>query len=150
MTHRVFLIRPWDMSDGVGAGCCGGGSTKGLCVDPSHHPEEHGTRFVERTTWEPLAQVYLALRDNLPDDVDVEIVDPRNHLFLVPAMIHDVRRRGGAWRDALVAALHGPAYAAVIVDGRTISSGEVLEPAEAVRAVRDALGFSDQEVGTLG
>jgi hypothetical protein len=25
--HRVLLIRPWDMSDGVGAGCCGGGST---------------------------------------------------------------------------------------------------------------------------
>jgi hypothetical protein len=137
--HRVLLIRPWDMSDGVGAGCCGGGSTKGLCTNPAHHEPHQG--FGERDDWDPLARVYLALRDNLPSGVDLEIVDPRNHLYLAPAIAKDARRRGLGWGDAVRAVLRGPAYAAIIVDGQTISSGELPSPAEAVRVVRDALGL---------
>jgi hypothetical protein len=137
--HRVFLVRPWDMSDGVGAGCCGGGSTKGLCADPSHHPAHDG--FGERDDWNPLAQVYLALRRNLPSDVDIEIVDPRNHLYLLPVLYRQGRQRGLGRMSALSSALWSPAYAAIIVDGVTVSSGRVLEPAEAVALVRDALGL---------
>jgi hypothetical protein len=139
--RTVILIRPWDMSDGVGAGCCSGGSTKGLCVDPSHHPEQHGTRFIERATWQPLAATYRRLHDDLPDDVDVQIVDPRNHLYLLPVLVSQARRRGLGWWDALTAALRAPGYAAIIVDGVTVSSGRVLEPAEALHAVRRALGL---------
>lgn len=136
--HRVLLVRPWDMSDGVGAGCCGGGSTKGLCADPSHHPAHEG--FGERDDWDPLARVYLTLRRNLPGEVDVEIVDPRNHLFMLPVLFGDARRRGlGRW-EAFSAALWSPGYAAVIVDGVTVSSGRVLEPDEALEMVRNALG----------
>jgi hypothetical protein len=137
--HRVLLIRPWDMSDGVGAGCCGGGSTKGLCTTPDHREAHQG--FNERDSWDPFALVYLAVRDNLPDGVDLEVVDPRNHLFLVPTIVRDVRRRGGGWLDALGAAVHGPGYAAIIVDGVTVSSGELRSPDEAVRVVREALGY---------
>lgn len=137
--HRVLLIRPWDMSDGVGAGCCGGGSTKGLCTTPEHHEGHKG--FGERDDWDPLARVYLALRDSLPSDVDLEIVDPRNHLYLAPTIAKDVLRRGQGWGNAIKAVLRGPAYAAIIVDGRTISSGELPTPADAVRLVRDALGL---------
>jgi hypothetical protein len=136
--HRVILIRPWNMSDGVGAGCCGGGSTKGLCTRPEHHEAHAG--FGERDDWNPLARVYLALRDSLAGDVDLEIVDPRNHLFLVPTLMGAARRRGAGWLDALGTALHGPAYAAIIVDGVTVSSGELPSPDDAVRLVRDVLG----------
>jgi hypothetical protein len=138
--HQVILIRPWDMSDGVGAGCCSGGSTKGLCVDPSHHEAPTGTPFIERTTWQPLAQVYLALREGLPDDVDVEIVDPRNHLYLIPVLMRSARRRGLGWWDALVAALRAPGYAAIIVDGQGVSQGDVPPPTRALRLVQEALG----------
>jgi hypothetical protein len=139
--HQVILIRPWDMSDGVGAGCCSGGSTKGICLDPSHHPAPTGTPFIERATWQPLAQVYLALRNGLPSDVDVEIVDPRNHLYLVPVLIRAARRRGQRWWDALVAALRAPGYAAIIVDGQQVSSGELPAADQALRLVRHALGM---------
>lgn len=139
--HRVLLIRPWDMSDGVGAGCCGGGSTKGVCVDPSHHPEQGGTPFIERTGWSPFAAVYRALREALPADVDLQIVDPRNHLYLIPVIARDLRRRGLDRKTAVREAVRAPAYAAIIVDGLAISSGELLPPAEAVRRVRDALGL---------
>jgi hypothetical protein len=135
MRHQVILIRPWDMSDGVGAGCCSGGSTKGLCVDPSHDPP-----YVERATWQPLAGVYLALRDGLPSGVEVEIVDPRNHLYLVPVLMRAARRRGLGWWDALVAALRAPGYAAIIVDGQVVSRGELPDPDRALRLVQDALG----------
>jgi hypothetical protein len=140
-SHRVLLIRPWDMSDGVGAGCCSGGSTKGLCVDPSHHPVRGGTPFIERATWQPFAAVYRRLRDELPDDVDIEIVDPRNHLYLVPVLWRGARQRGLTPVDALAEALRGPGYAAVIVDGVTVSSGTLLHPDEALRLVRRALGL---------
>jgi hypothetical protein len=138
--HRVILIRPWDMSDGVGAGCCGGGSTKGLCTTPEHH-EAHGG-FGERDDWGPFARVYRALRDALPEGVDLEVVDPRNHLFLIPTLVSDSRHRGEGWLSALASAIHGPSYAAIIVDGATVSSGEVLEPDAAVLVVRSALGLA--------
>jgi hypothetical protein len=138
--HQVILIRPWDMSDGVGAGCCSGGSTKGLCVDPAHHPAPSGTPFIERATWQPLAGVYLALRDGLPSDVDVEIVDPRNHLYLVPVLMRAARRRGLGWWGALLAALRAPGYAAIIVDGQVVSRGELPDPDRALRLVQDVLG----------
>lgn len=140
MTRRVLLIRPWDMSDGVGAGCCSGGSTKGLCVDPSHH-QPGAEPHAERASWQPLAAVYLALREGLPADVDVEIVDPRNHLYLLPTLAAQARRRGLGWWAALRAALRAPGYAAIIVDGVTISSGRQREPAEALEMVREALGL---------
>ncbi|AYY11770.1 hypothetical protein EF847_02540 [Actinobacteria bacterium YIM 96077] len=137
--HRILMIRPWDMSDGVGAGCCSGGSSKGLCVEPEHHPVRGGTRFDERAGWQPFARAYVALREALPDEADLEIVDPRNHWYLVPTLVRDARRRGAGWLAALRTALRAPAYAAIIVDGVTISSGELLEPDEAVRTVREAL-----------
>jgi hypothetical protein len=142
MRHQVLLIRPWDMSDGVGAGCCSGGSTKGLCVDPSHHPMRHGTRFIERTSWEPFAEVYLELRNGLPDDVEVEVVDPRNHLYLIPVLTRHARRRGLGWQAALGTALRAPGYAAIIVNGIVVSSGRLLEPPEALRLVRKSLGLT--------
>ncbi|WP_222851697.1 thioredoxin family protein [Phytoactinopolyspora mesophila] len=136
---RVVLIRPWDMSDGVGAGCCSGGSTKGLCVDPMHHPLRGGTRNIERDSWAPFAEVYRYLREHLPGGVAVEIVDPRNHLYLLPTLVAAARRGGGGWFTALRAALRAPGYAAIIVDGVVVSSGRVPAPREALEAVRGAL-----------
>jgi hypothetical protein len=81
------------------------------------------------------------LRRNLPSDVDIEIVDPRNHLYLLPVLYRQGRQRGLGRMSALGSALWSPAYAAIIVDGVTVSSGRVLEPAEAVALVRDALGL---------
>lgn len=137
--HRVILIRPWDMSDGVGAGCCGGGSTKGLCTNPERHETHQG--FGERDDWDPVARVYLALRDGLPGTVELEMVDPRNHLYLVPTLVRWARRRGEGWWAAISSAVWSPGYAAIIVDGVTVSSGRLPEPAEAVRLVHDALGL---------
>lgn len=137
--HRVLLIRPWDMPDGVGAGCCSGGSLNGLCVDPSHQRPDGGVRNVERTGWEPFAAVYRALRDGLPGDVDVEVVDPRNHLYLLPTLVGEARRRGAGWWPALRSALRAPAYAAIIVNGTTLSSGSLPSPDDALRMVSEAL-----------
>ncbi|NED99202.1 hypothetical protein [Phytoactinopolyspora halotolerans] len=143
---RVLLIRPWDMSDGVGAGCCSGGSAKGLCIEPEHHPPRGGTRNIERTGWAPLAEVYRALRDGLPADAEVEIVDPRNHSFLLPVLVRDLRRRGIGWWSALRAAIRAPAYAAIIVDGVVVSSGELPSRDEALRVVRAAAAPDGERV----
>lgn len=136
-SHRVILIRPWDMSDGVGAGCCGGGSAKGICVDPSH--DSVPDRLGERGDPNPLAAVYLALRKHLSREVAIEIVDPRNHVYLLPVLYSAARRRGMGVIAALGVALWSPGYAAIIVDGEPVSSGELPAPTEALRLVTAAL-----------
>jgi hypothetical protein len=70
----------------------------------------------------------------------VEIVEPHNTLFLLPAVLSDARRHGHPWRTAIREAVRGPAYSAIIVDGRVVSQGELPVPDQALRLVRDALG----------
>jgi hypothetical protein len=137
--HRVLLVRPWDMPDGVGAGCCSGGSTKGLCVASDHEAPHGDPRLRERSGWEPFAGVYLALRKSLAGRAELEVIDPRNHLYLIPVLFAAARRRGESRWAALRSALRSPGYAAIVVDGRTVSSGALLTPDDAVRVVDAAL-----------
>ena len=135
--HQVLQLRPWETSGGAGGGCCSSASVQGLCLDPAHDPAAHGSR----AAGQPLARTYLALRYGLPDDVDVQIVDPRNHVYLLPVLMRAARRRGLGWWAALGEALRAPGDAALIVDGVPVSSGELLAPAEALRLVRQSLGL---------
>ncbi|NED95796.1 hypothetical protein G1H11_10775 [Phytoactinopolyspora alkaliphila] len=147
-SHRILLVRPWNMPDGVGAGCCGGGSTKGLCVATGHEAPHGDPRFRERAGWDAFAEMYLAVKDTVRGRADLEVVDPRNHLYLLPVLFGDARRRGVERWQALRSALRSPGYAAIIVDGRTVSSGTLRTPEEAVRlieaALADALAAGDR------
>lgn len=132
--HRVLLVRPWD-SARQGAGCCAGGSG-GLCGLGRHEDPEEARNRASR---QPLAAVYRAVRAGLPDQVAVEIVDPHNTLFLLPAILRDALRHGLGWRAALRALVRGSAYAAIVVDGQVVSSGELPAPERALGRIRQAL-----------
>lgn len=134
-THRVLLVRPWD-SARTGSGCCGGGAG-GICVEGWHEDPEV---VRDRASRQPLGEVYRAVRSGLPDDVAVEIVDPQNTLFLLPAIARDARAHGHGWWAALREVVRGPGYAAIIVDGRVVSHGDLPAPDQALRLVRRALG----------
>jgi hypothetical protein len=132
--HRVLLVRPWD-SARAGSGCCAGG-TGGICVEGWHEDPE---AVRDRASREPLGEFYRAIRAGLPAEVDVEIVDPHNTLFLLPAVVRDGRQRGLRWRTALREALRSQGYAAIIVDGRRISDGGLPTPEQALHLIREAL-----------
>lgn len=133
-SHRVLLVRPWD-SARTGSGCCAGG-TGGVCVEGWHEDPEW---VRDRTSRQPLGEVYRVVRAGLPSDVDVEIVDPHNSLFLLPAVLRDGRQRGLRWRAALREMVRGSGYAAIIVDGQRVSEGELPEPERALHLIRDAI-----------
>jgi hypothetical protein len=87
-----------------------------------------------------MGAVYRAIRAEWPaDEVEISVVDPRNMIWLVPAIWRDARNRGMApgavWRQIR----QGVAQNAIVVDGRVVLTGTVPHPEEALAAVRAAL-----------
>ncbi|MCC5950343.1 MAG: hypothetical protein JJT89_17965 [Nitriliruptoraceae bacterium] len=88
-----------------------------------------------------MGAVYRALREQLPS-VDVQIVDPRNLVFLIPGMLGDARRHGIGWSQAWRELRRGSGHGAIIVDGRTVSVGDIPAAQDAVDLVLAALAAS--------
>ncbi len=132
-THRVLLVREWDQQT-TGSGCCGrlegGDSEMAGAADFT----------VTRVQMERMGAVYRALVAELSDaDVDIQVVDPRNLTFLVPALIRDAWHHGRSWRNVLHQLRTGVAQGAIVVDGRVVASGEIPRPDQAVGLVLRAL-----------
>jgi hypothetical protein len=131
--HRVLLIRPWDAAR-AGSGCCTGATS--ICVEDRH---EDPTLARQRADQRPLGEVYLAVRAGLSPEIAVEIVDPRNTLFLLPAIVRDGRRHRRPWRALLRDLVQATGYAAIIVDGRVVSESGLPPPEQALGMIRRAL-----------
>jgi hypothetical protein len=131
--HRIILVREWD-SQVTGSGCCGrlGGQNDEL--------GDRETFAANRTEMEAMGKVYRALRQELPDeDVEITVVDPRNAVWLIPAVLGDARRRGLSPREIWDQVRRAVSYNAVVFDGRVLFSGRVPKPEEAVASVKEEL-----------
>jgi hypothetical protein len=140
---RVVIVRDARTVTG-GGGCCSGdvrpfdeGGAHGHSAGPS------GAAVEVRSTCRPgddVAALYRALRQALPDEVDVQVVSPSNWLWLLPALVADGRRRGlrGAALRRSVRA--GMAVSSLVVDGEVLFSGWLPDPASGVAVVRAELG----------
>jgi hypothetical protein len=125
--HRVLLVRPWRDGSG-GGGCCSvDPATLGGVVPHGGHDGRAGP--------------YRLFRAELPPDVDVQIVEASNLVYLLPTVIRDARRRGRSWWGATRAALRATTPGAVVVDGQVITSsgGEHDEPEHLLQLVRATL-----------
>lgn len=131
--HRIILVREWD-SQVTGSGCCGrlGGQ--------NHELGDTETFAANRREMEAMGAVYRALREELADeDVEITVVDPRNAVWLIPAVLGDARRRGLSTREVWDQVRRAVSYNAVVFDGRTLFHGRVPDPEEAVAAVKEDL-----------
>jgi hypothetical protein len=136
MEHRILLVREWDMQMS-GSGCCGrlGGV--------NHELGEESTYAHNRREMERMGEVYRALKAELFDeDVEFTVVDPRNAIWLVPAILRDGRRRGLSISEILKSVKDGVSYNSIVVDGRVLFSGHIPEPEDAVSAVKAELGVA--------
>ena len=81
MTHRIILVREWD-AQLVASGCCGrlGGQDTEL--------GDAETFAANRSEMEAMGEVYRALRAEFSkEDAELAVVDPRNAVWLVPAIL---------------------------------------------------------------
>lgn len=136
MEHRIILVREWD-AQMSGSGCCGrlGGQGDEL--------GEADTYAHNRREMEAMGAVYMALKRELFDlDAEVVIVDPRNMVWLIPAILRDARRAGIPLGGTLSQLARGVSYNSVIADGKVLFHGHIPGVEEAVAAVRGQLGLS--------
>lgn len=129
--HRVLLVREWDQQTS-GSGCCGRLNTatvEALSNDASATPYARTRIDMER-----VGAVYLALRERFDEQhLDITVVDPRNTIWLIPAIWRDARRRGLSAPAALRQLNRGTAPCSVVCDGVVVAKDA--DPAAAVAAV---------------
>jgi len=133
MMHRIILVREWD-AQLAASGCCGrlGGENSML--------GDEDTFAANRCEMEAMGEVYRALKAELFDeDAEITVVDPRNMVWLVPALLKDARRRGLGAKEIWDNIRRGVSYTAIIVDGKTLFSGRIPPVEDAVAAVEKEL-----------
>ncbi len=143
MMHRIILVREWD-AQLAASGCCGrlGGQ----------HTElgDAETFAANRSEMEAMGEVYRALRAELfQEDVQIAVVDPRNMVWLVPALLKDARRRGLDLRESWYQLRRGVSYTAIILDGKVLFSGRIPPVEDAVAAVKRELELSKADLAVV-
>jgi hypothetical protein len=128
--HRVLLVREWDQQVG-GSGCCGrlnGAAVGALCAN-ADSPYARS-----RADMETVGRIYTALRDRFDADrVELTVVDPRNSIWLLPAIWRDGRRRGLPVTSRPRQLSRGTAPCTVVCDGLVVAQDAT--PEQAVAAV---------------
>ncbi len=136
MEHRIILVREWD-AQLAASGCCGrlGGQNNEL--------GDAKTFAANRSEMEAMGEVYRALRAELFDeDAEISVVDPRNMVWLVPALLKDARRRGLGLQETWRQLQRGVSYTSIVVDGKVLFNGRVPPVEDAVAAVKKELELS--------
>jgi hypothetical protein len=121
--RQVVLIRGWTDAR-AGGGCCSG-EVRDSAPRAAGSPHGHDATDATDAT-DAVAAAYRRLREERPE-LDVQIVDAGNTLWLLPTVFRAVRRREGA-RAALRAALRANRAGAVIVDGAVVGDVVALGP----------------------
>lgn len=132
--HRLILIREQD-GQHSGSGCCGrlgeAHTDLGGAADFSH----------SRAIMEALGVVYRSLRRDAPG-LTIDVVDPRNTLWLYPAVWRASRSAGRGLGATLKNLTQVSAVAAVVLDGDLLYSGALPAPETVIEAVMARLHAS--------
>ncbi len=141
--HRIILVREWD-TQVAASGCCGrlGGQDTEL--------GDAETFAANRSEMEAMGEVYRALRAQFSkEEVEIEIVDPRNAVWLVPAVFKDARRRGLSLWQSITQIGRGVSYNSVVVDGKVLFSGRVPPAEDAVAAAKKELEMPEADLARV-
>jgi len=130
--HQAILVREQD-SQHSGSGCCGrlGGchTELGGAADFSH----------SRRRMEQIGEIYRALIEAAPD-LDLVVVDPRNAVWLYPAVWRAARSHGLGVGATLRSMARAGSPVAIVLDGETLFAGRLPTSVEVVQTVLDRLG----------
>ncbi|MFQ5853929.1 MAG: hypothetical protein ACE5JU_25500 [Candidatus Binatia bacterium] len=129
MNPRVILIRenPETLTCSNCAGTLEGIDAFGSGPVPDYAPI--------RAVMDRVGELYLALRRAYAGKVQIDIVDPRNELYLIPVLLGDYRRYHPPLALFLKTLLLGISPSSVIINGRAIHVGELPSPKVLVEEV---------------
>lgn len=127
----VIFVREWDQQL-ASSGCCG--RVEGDFLGKSTLREEVFSE--RRACMEEVGRLYRALRDRFGDDVQVQILDPRNLFSLVPILWREGRRYDVPVLERLSAIVR-VSVNMVIVNGRIVARTDWPSPSELVEQVAD-------------
>lgn len=128
--HRVVLVREWDQQMS-GSGCCGrlGSAAVDVLSDQAVDPYARTRIDMER-----MGAIYRALRERFDEsELELTVADPRNIVWLLPAIWRDARRRELPARSAVRQLVATTAPCTVVCDGLVLVSDA--SPDRAVAAV---------------
>jgi hypothetical protein len=133
MSPRVILIRenPETLTCSNCAGTLEGIEAFGSCEVPDYAPV--------RSVMNRVGELYLALRQKFGDKVQIDVVDPRNEIYLIPVLLGDYRRYRPPLGDFLKTLFFGISPASVIINGRAMYVGELPAPDVLVEEVGSLL-----------
>lgn len=92
-----------------------------------------------RQVMDQVGKLYQALRREFSDRIEIDVVDPRNAVYLFPALVGDYRRYHPPFGDFLRTLLFGVSPASIILNGRALHVGELPTPEIVVEEVRSVL-----------
>ncbi len=115
---RLLFIRETDQQI-TGSNCCGKLEGENACPRGEYLFPEN------RAVMESVGRLYRAVKERFSeDDVEVEMVDPRNQIYLVPRLIRDALRFRLPLSEAL-RTLFTFSIPSIIINGRLVYSGEL-------------------------
>ena len=86
-----------------------------------------------RSVMNEVGEIYLALRRKFGDGAEIDVVDPRNAVYLIPALLRDYRRFRPPLGVFLKTLLFGISPASVIVNGRALYVGDLPTPEDLIK-----------------
>ena len=111
MKPRVLIIR--ESAETLSCSDCAG-SLEGIDAFGSREvPDYSSIRQVMNET----GALYRALKERFADQIDLDVVDPRNAPYLIPALVADYRRYSPSLRAFLKTLFLGITPASIIING---------------------------------
>lgn len=133
-SHRLILVREQDAQHS-GSGCCGrlgeAHTDLGGAADYRH----------SRRLMEDVGAIYRDARAAFPQ-LAVEVVDPRNTVWLYPAVWQDARAAHRSARACFASLRKAGAAVAVILDGEVLFSGRLPGTDRVIETIRQRLAAS--------
>ena len=136
MKPRVMLIR--ENAETVTCGEC---SLEGIEAFGSGEVSEYTQ---SQKVMNEMGALYMALRKEFGDKVLIDVVDPRNELFLLPALLGDYRRYHPPLGAFLKTLFFGISPRSIIVNGTVKHARDLPSPESLVEEVR---GYLDKPGG---
>lgn len=110
------------------------------CAGTLEGIDAFGTRRVPdyepiRSLMVQMGRLYRVLRGEFGDRIEVEVVDPRNAVYLFPVLLADYWRYRPPLKSFLKTLLFGITPASIIVNATTLYAGSLPSPQELVNKV---------------